>query len=1544
MSESSPNVFPFVLRSDHSDSTLIASVYSGVNKFSISISQNDTKLIHQVTAQNTQVKFLIGDSTAANSGDVYTTISSSSQYVDNNAFTFNLCNTGSKGISNDFEYSFANGVTYSCKLVVTFMSNVYFACAQLTYYSDLPSLSLFQITQAVGSTNFEISGLLMDHLPGGAYPSFMSAAFDKLEGTTNTNNDDLVASADLFMDSDGSGVVDTTQDSTMIPASGSTNTNNGNYTISTSLIPALAATTNTGFYVSVAASLGDGYSYSFSTPQSVKVFNLNKVIINSVSAYDASVAIPAEAETQPLMSVSIQTVKNGNPYWGNYTPSQVTFELSRRTSSFTYSTPYLNTVNNLDPIYDIMVADMVPSNGDKLLNGGAGYSLKVTVEWVNGTAGELYAAMVETERSTIYNTLLIFNQSIEPVINLQATNAWVALSMDNSDLITDTTPNAAIMVSFQKTAQFNSAIPSEDLDVSSTQFKVEVKIGNSGSWTPVKSASIAQAAFITGGSLAQNITTGATAAYDAYDATLSNLVDGKISMPTSQGGIGTSQPPVWLYIPSNVSYQFADPSQVSVRVSIYSTSASYKPNYSIPASASLYIQNKPGIYAIHPFGAFGEPYVNPIAPFTAASTVPVYNNGAPRTILNVDVFADSNYAMVTQTNAGWLVKADGTTITTYPGSTKTATQNKVNLYYLPPDTESTLITIPKINEGVGFYTLIYVHPDAKMYPFLMVYTTIKPGGPVPSINKAGWYNERFCYGVSSSSQPPSTTPLVPTQFGWTLIYTGDTAPNADNLPPNTLVLKATLDSAPFTNAYGGSYVSTGVGRVALSTSSSSPQDYNFTVAAAGISGPDYNWNVNFGLTHSIPVTPNSESSLFAGVQVLTTNPSFGFTQNMLTSTSLAPVTVTPQVDQYMTYKIKEIYSDLNNVGQYLYGPSSASVTFLSKGIPSVKDYSVTPSSDTVVGETVGKILKFTTVNNNGVSSISFDLNFAPVDGGRIDGVLVYFESSASHIPKTQIADYTTSGYKTIQLLGSGGVLTALGLTWGEYTKATITFTVYRDQRAISANAKDVLSSASSISDTSLVNVPVIPRPSVDGVSLLGGIICNSSTLYTTSLNWVRDPSQQPFTYAVSLNNDTTNPSPPTPTPVTFTDNSTSALLNAVLNVDPSTSYTYTATITKQYSVTSGSSSPSTYTFASVVDSVTFTTAIVNTSTMVINVENPSTTSSLKVSWDPYVNAGSNPANIIYVKLVDTSFTPYKLINPNGGDIETSPGVYNLLQSNPPYALGSSINLGVEVRANVNYVISPTSGTHSAFKSSYTTLSITPSNIVIYTVSSIPNMSLSMVTNTGTVNSTSTILVQQQGVPSNLPSIALNLNANGQENQGFISLVLILTQDGTPEKPSGVETILQFPSTPSSYNPFAIQNITASGSPPSANLIGGESSTVSPLNINPLGLSNPTGLPPPGTTSSPALYTLTIGNQGSPTSVAPATGTLRYWWSYLTLPPASQSGFQSGQEINMMGILTTSKGTDIMIGSVMYYEPIVASGVSIIQDPNNGLFYLQFTLR
>jgi hypothetical protein len=338
--------------------------------------------------------------------------------------------------------------------------------------------------------------------------------------------------------------------------------------------------------------------------------------------------------------------------------------------------------------------------------------------------------------------------------------------------------------------------------------------------------------------------------------------------------------------------------------------------------------------------------------------------------------------------------------------------------------------------------------------------------------------------------------------------------------------------------------------------------------------------------------------------------------------------------------------------------------------------------------------------------------------------------------------------------------------------------------------------------------------------------------------------------------------------------------------------------------------------------------------MAVTVLNPSTDSSLSVSWVSYTSQAGTapnpivpqfPANIVYMALVDTSYNPYVRINPNGNSVESTSGVYSITQ----YYLGAVLNLGVAVRANVNYYLN--GYFVSTLQSAYTALVMTP-NITVYTVSTIPRMSLSM----NGVTSTSTIVVQNQ---TNNPSIALNLDAMGQENQGFISLVLILTQDGTPSNPSGVEVLLQFPNNPSSSNPFTIQNNTAAGGPPSANLTGGEvSGPTSTISVAPLGLSLPSE------TSANYQYTLTIGPQGTPSNPQQNptnTGTGKFSWSYLTLPRSAYSGFQNGQEMNIMGILTSARGTDIMIGSVMYYDILQASNVSV--NSYSGFYYLNFTL-
>jgi hypothetical protein len=272
-------------------------------------------------------------------------------------------------------------------------------------------------------------------------------------------------------------------------------------------------------------------------------------------------------------------------------------------------------------------------------------------------------------------------------------------------------------------------------------------------------------------------------------------------------------------------------------------------------------------------------------------------------------------------------------------------------------------------------------------------------------------------------------------------------------------------------------------------------------------------------------------------------------------------------------------------------------------------------------------------------------------------------------------------------------------------------------------------------------------------------------------------------------------------------------------------------------------------------------------------------------------------------LVDTSSIPYVRINPNGSAVESTSGTYTITQ----YNLGAVLNLGVAVRANVNYFLN---GNSSPLQSVYTALNITPP-ITKYTVSTVPNVSLS--------SATSTVLIQG----SSDPSLLLNLDARGLEVEGFISLVVILTQDGTPIKPEGSEVILQFPSNPTSSNPFSFTNIVGGPGSGNANLVGGKSSIVAPLTIIPTGLSNQSG-----------NYTLKIGSVNESGANAG-----RYSLSSLTFPPSS--GFINGQTANIMAILTHRCGTDIMVGEFTYSVPPVASEVSVSNV--GGAYFINFKL-
>ena len=130
----------------------------------------------------------------------------------------------------------------------------------------------------------------------------------------------------------------------------------------------------------------------------------------------------------------------------------------------------------------------------------------------------------------------------------------------------------------------------------------------------------------------------------------------------------------------------------------------------------------------------------------------------------------------------------------------------------------------------------------------------------------------------------------------------------------------------------------------------------------------------------------------------------------------------------------------------------------------------------------------------------------------------------------------------------------------------------------------------------------------------------------------------------------------------------------------------------------------------------------------------------------------------------------------------------------------------------------------------------------YRVSTIPSIVLPH---------TSPVLVQG----SSNPTLLLNLDAKGLEFEGFISAVVILTQDGTANKPEGEQALLIFPDFPDPtpthpLHPFSFTNtVTGAGGAGTGDvrLAGGDIATSFPRNVTPSVLSTQTN-----------SYTLKIG--------------------------------------------------------------------------------------
>jgi hypothetical protein len=241
------------------------------------------------------------------------------------------------------------------------------------------------------------------------------------------------------------------------------------------------------------------------------------------------------------------------------------------------------------------------------------------------------------------------------VLELNAYNAWEAMSLYLPETISaDSMPKTGVVLSCRKSNQFG-VVGTDDLDVAGagTKFLVEYRVGLNGVWNNVTSGSILQPASI-GADVNANIRNASSA---VVGVSVVNITDGLFSLPASLGGLGTTQPPLYFYLPDIDSiFNESENEQVYFRVAIVSTLDGYTPKISTYKTDSLFIVDRPHEYSWSvPNNTLLEPFINPLETFLNLSynTVPVTQNGVLYNAPLSGVVADSNLPMISSNDHGW---------------------------------------------------------------------------------------------------------------------------------------------------------------------------------------------------------------------------------------------------------------------------------------------------------------------------------------------------------------------------------------------------------------------------------------------------------------------------------------------------------------------------------------------------------------------------------------------------------------------------------------------------------------------------------------------------------------------------------------------------------------------------------------------------------------------------------------------------------------------------------------------------------------------------
>ena len=635
---------------------------------------------------------------------------------------------------------------------------------------------------------------------------------------------------------------------------------------------------------------------------------------------------------------------------------------------------------------------------------------------------------------------------------------------------------------------------------------------------------------------------------------------------------------------------------------------------------------------------------------------------------------------------------------------------------------------------------------------------------------------------------------------------------------------------------------------------------------------------------------------------------------------------------------------------YLVSNVSISATATTQGLTIEKDVSnklFPSSSDYSISST-----SYKTFNTGGKSSITFNLAFNAASTTRIDGLNVYFTSpdstQGSNVNKKRIATFNASqggNGKTIQLLhagstinyahtlnftplntinASGTIVTDMSVIWQDFDLANISFEAYRDRRVTSTGSSygttNYVESGSSNFDKTIWNVPVMHSPRYNSAITLEGGVRNSST--ATKLSWAQivDPNSINFTYDFTMMKN---------------DNSTSLIHNDSglaqnfknLTIDADANAKYNASVA---TVFAPSTTGSMREVSAYPDTIEFHTIHVDVSGINISVNHPSNTSKVNLSFNDAVVSGNSVTsgatgsasfsnNIVEHHVIFSTTNPTNVLTrlaaSSNNVIERIVSPATLKEFTLPVTSpATKYSFFMRVKALIQYKVTKYTNASPSVEL-LTTDSVQISNQTAtsvssqYVVSGIPIIGTSVTITPDPTDGS--------------PTLNILLDANGVEEEGFISCVMILAQDGTENKPDGEAAILLFPDTGTTSD--YTNNVAGSGLGSDPKLAGGESFTTTPRNL--------AGAVMGQAGDENTEYTLTIGGVNSTTG--------RFNKSTLKMPLSSVSGFTSGDEINAFVLLTTRRGTNFATRTFTYTPPVIVQNLTI--SGSGSSFYANFVV-